>query len=287
MKTTFKTNELAHIWAHRNAPTGKCTSNMHFDGDVFYSYSTAIARHIRNDQGEVAILVNDTSYSTTTAKHQSYVRRAIPDVLVFRIDGIGRGSQLHVSPRELLDHALAKADKCEQKSIKARERKAELLNSSAYWLEKAVQVARFYGLALDDQAAHIAELREMASGYTVDVKARLATRQEAKKAKQSAAYEAWKASEPYNGSFDRGLFPVAFRVEGDELVSTLGARVPLQAARVAYRFVTSKRGQEWRENGETCPVGAYRLNAINEHGVVAGCHRITWAELERLASILA
>jgi len=63
--------------------------------------------------------------------------------------------------------------------------------------------------------------------------------------------------------------------------------VPLQAARVAYRFATSKRAQGWHENGETCPVGHYRLNAINAQGIVAGCHRIAWSEIERLAPVLA
>ena len=39
----------------------------------------------------------------------------------------------------------------------------------------------------------------------------------------------------------------------------------------------------WRRNGESCLVGVYQLDAITNQGIVAGCHRIAWEEVERFA----
>jgi hypothetical protein len=63
-----------------------------------------------------------------------------------------------------------------------------------------------------------------------------------------------------------------------------GARVPLGDAQKAYRFacLMLKRGG-WRRNGEQFKVGDYHLDAVNEQGIIAGCHRIDWQEAERFA----
>lgn len=291
MKTVFKSDEIAHIWAHKSAPHGKSPSNVSFSGDVIYSYSTAMGRHIEH-KGKSAIIYNATSYSNTTAKMQGRLWSAIPSsALVFRVSGQGYGASLRFSAKELFAYYLECAAKQEAAALLPRIRQTTRDShkaQAASYLEQAKAVAEFYGLRkkVDEKAVE----RLAASKARAEKRERIARekREAQERLEQEANYESWKRGIEWKDEyFDARLFPVAFRVEGDELVSTLGARVPLQAARVAYRFAMSKRGQEWRENGETCPVGHYRLNAINEHGIVAGCHRITWAELERLASILA
>jgi len=64
-----------------------------------------------------------------------------------------------------------------------------------------------------------------------------------------------------------------------------GARVPLDEAQRAYRFAVIQRARGWHRNGETFKVGPYQLDAVNEQGVVAGCHRIAWDEIERFAKL--
>ena len=46
-------------------------------GNVLYSYGTAIAQRLRNGK----FIVNETKYSVTTSKAQSYVRYHIPNEL--------------------------------------------------------------------------------------------------------------------------------------------------------------------------------------------------------------
>ncbi len=295
MKTTSK--EIAHIWANKSAPYGKSPGAVSFDGPVIRSYSTAIARHIEH-KGKPAIIYNATSYSVSTTKHQGRIRMAIHghNVPVFRVDGQRQGTDLRLSGDELFTHYLESAAQSlkdsEQPRIRPHTREAHK-GRAASFLEQAQAVAAFFNLRKKVDERAIARLA--ASKAKAEKAARIAQekRDQAERERQREAYEAWinNLPAPVGVYLDARLFPVAFRVETrdgeQELVSTLGARVPLHAAKVAYRFAMSRRGQEWRENGETCPVGHYRLNAINAHGIVAGCHRITWAELERLAPVLA
>jgi len=87
--------------------------------------------------------------------------------------------------------------------------------------------------------------------------------------------------------------PTMLRVEGgqddrgaiiQEMVTSKGARVPLEDAKRTYRFAMLARAKGWHKNGETHKIGAYQLDAVNDAGVVAGCHRVTWAEIERFAA---
>lgn len=287
MKTVFTSNEIAHVWAHKSAPHGRCPSNISFDGDMILSYATAIARHVTH-KGKAGIIVNDTSYSNSTAKHYGKLRSAIPEgVPVFYIGEMPRGTRLDVTPLELFTYAMERAKWNETKASRAKKYAGLWANNAAQWMERAEVVSRFYGLRKKVDWRKVAKLRLDAEEAERQRAIREEKLAEIKRIADQENYAAWKEGYAHTGSFAAHLFPVAFRVEGDELVSTLGARVPMQAARIAYRFAMSKRGQAWRENGETCEVGMYRLNAINEHGIVAGCHRIAWVELERLASVLA
>ena len=63
-----------------------------------------------------------------------------------------------------------------------------------------------------------------------------------------------------------------------------GATVPLAEAEKAFRFVISKRETGWHKNGEKFGIGDFQLDSVNESGVVAGCHRVAWDEIERFAA---
>lgn len=74
-------------------------------------------------------------------------------------------------------------------------------------------------------------------------------------------------------------------IVGGTLETSHGADVPLAHAVKAFRFVklVRERGETWRKNGRTIRVGHYQIDAIDAGGFTAGCHRINWAEIERLA----
>lgn len=116
-----------------------------------------------------------------------------------------------------------------------------------------------------------------------------------------------------NGRFDDVSGGALLRVSGDmgkpetaELETSHGARVPLMHAIKVFRFVKLIREQAqsgkleslngedraclaiaWQRNGRTVRVGHYQLDAIYGNGdFQAGCHRINWPEIERVAKLV-
>jgi hypothetical protein len=55
----------------------------------------------------------------------------------------------------------------------------------------------------------------------------------------------------------------------------------------AFRFVKliREKGGHWQRNGRTVRVGHYQLDSIDPDGFNAGCHRINWPEIERVAKL--
>lgn len=70
---------IAHLWANEKKESAK-SSNFYFIGISIYSYGNhfEVGRIVKNKRGEKAYLLNDKYYSSSTCKHQHYVRSAIP-----------------------------------------------------------------------------------------------------------------------------------------------------------------------------------------------------------------
>jgi hypothetical protein len=103
------------------------------------------------------------------------------------------------------------------------------------------------------------------------------------KAKLAATVAEWRAGKAVDVPYDS---PVVLRAFGGELETSKGARVPLTDAERTFRFISARRQGGWHRNGETHAVGHYQLDAVNEAGVVVGCHRVSWGEIEFFASAM-
>jgi hypothetical protein len=79
------------------------------------------------------------------------------------------------------------------------------------------------------------------------------------------------------------------RVSGDQIESSMGARIPLEHAPRLWRLIQACRGsgRAYARNGHTEHAGTYAIDAISAEGELrAGCHTIPYAELELLARTL-
>ena len=66
------------------------TQNLHYIGNRLFSYQTCIAQWNSEPQGLV-LYINETKYSSSTSKHQSYVRcnlYKVPYITVIKVYGI-------------------------------------------------------------------------------------------------------------------------------------------------------------------------------------------------------
>ena len=283
VKTVFKSAELPHLWAHQLQEFGRNPQGSErFSGKSYYSYGTEIARIIER-KGKRAYLLNETSYSATTSAHQGDVRRAIPNGPVFHIGGIHMGDTLSgVTGAQIFDYAIKQAADCADRAKRARVNKDWHVSRQAEWLDEARAVATFYGLrrVVDNKAVERLQAR-LAKQRAKETKEQK-ERQAALEKHNQEAIVAW--LQGVGGAlFPRTVDKVYLRKVGDSLETSKGVTVPWKDAVRAFKFAL--RHKNWRTNGQVCPIGNYRLDAINEAGIVAGCHRVTWEEVERLAKL--
>jgi hypothetical protein len=79
------------------------------------------------------------------------------------------------------------------------------------------------------------------------------------------------------------------RINGNEVETSLGARVPVSHAKRGLAFVRRvvSSGQEYVRNGHTLHLGHYAIDRIETDGTLhAGCHVIKFSEIENLAPAL-
>lgn len=345
MKTVFRSEEIAHVWAHASAPYGRSPGNLSFDGDAIKSYATVIGRRIRH-KGKTAFVLDRASFSNSTGKSQGRVRDAIPETeKVFSIRNGSRGQSLNFTPATLAkwfeDRAAEIMDRAPSRYAHKR---AEQWREATAAYESAREVLAYFDMGTARLSKKLAERAGKAGEADAILKARavqLAAADKARKARELkertarniagaekyiaggieplrwfdleghaaalatlpddlrrcfvAAVEAgnarlvadWRKGVDVSFPRDAGTF---LRTEGEgndaEMVTSKGARVPLKDARRTYRFAMLARAKGWHKNGETHQIGSYQLDSVNEQGVIAGCHRVTWAEIEAFAALM-
>jgi hypothetical protein len=93
----------------------------------------------------------------------------------------------------------------------------------------------------------------------------------------------WRAGQ-YSGCFYD--VPAMLRIIGDEVQTSRGVRFPISHAKRGLAFVRKVResGQAYVRNGHTIHLGPYAIDRIEPDGTVkAGCHVVSWKEIQRIA----
>lgn len=78
-KRTFADyDEVCHVFAQRTHLEGSSGGNVYFYKDKLYSYGShyVLAEFITNKKGELAVMINNVGYSSSTGKHISMARSA-------------------------------------------------------------------------------------------------------------------------------------------------------------------------------------------------------------------
>lgn len=296
VKHVVSSGEVPHLWFHKVQDSAKNSNgSLYFQGDTIYSYGShfPIAKHITAGK-KSAVLFTTRDYSVTTSGHKSAVRSAIPQgVTVFHVpsvDTLHHTVNLSDYAQRVTDH-LAKCARARGSWRKEYEhtRAVDLRN-------EAREYAKFFGLKLPKIApipaldsTGLAKIKESEAKKSAE-KAAL---ERARKAKQAIfdaeMLERWRNGE-YTGGFHYGV-PVALRLTADktEVETSKGARIPVSHAKRGLRFVRAviEKKEEYRRNGHTLHLGHYAIDRIEVDGTLyAGCHVISYAEIERLAPAL-
>lgn len=281
--------QVAHLWAHKAQPSAK-GSHFYFEGDTIYSYGShfPIARHYKG-----VVLMTTGSYSSTTAKHISYVRYACHHMTVFHVaDPTQKPSSKDVNAYAL------EIDKMVTRAAQARDL-SFLIDQLRLKVDNANLFCEHFGFKTRfSMPANIDELKAKAKINAAKIDAAKIKRQKREEAAAQESIQKWLAGEsitiPYTisrvylrviggiSSLPNGV------IDGDgvpelKMQTSKGAVVPLADAERAFKFCMKMREKGWHRNGETFKVGHYQLDAVNSEGVIAGCHRITWQTIEEFA----
>lgn len=321
VKQVYSTDEIAHLWAHKTQSSARnAQGNFYFEGDTIYSYGShfPIARHVTNKRGQAAILFTTGSYSNTTSQHVYGVRQAIPPGI--RVFSIGRDVRL-TPDKTMFELEYRKAFEKATIAIEAkgtqRRTKAKLFAELTGTISDANNFAMFFGLR---DRLKIPKRFE-SDAFKAEIIEGLAQSERATEAAQRAAdtRRANRNKEWANRSksFDERLplwlagdktvsvrdSPASYlRLRGDEVETSLGARIPADHAVKAMRLIQAlrKRGKVthhpeigggldtlYERNGHTIHLGHYALDKVLADGTIkAGCHTITASEFDRFSEVL-
>ncbi len=242
MKQVYSSHrELAHVWANLseiecNAGVTGRASNCRFSGPAFYSYATVIARHVWH-AGRRCVVINSRSYSNSTAKHHSHIRRALSaqNGPQFALETGGMGTQLDVSGRAIREQYLASAVEQYGKSTRARTYKESHFRWAVECMQKANETAAFFGLRFAPLAIET-EAQQLDALLSLGVKIKKETdaqRRKAEKARREREAAETACREKRNAILAQ-YAPAALtrwrvRVESDSLAESatavLGSRV--------------------------------------------------------------
>ena len=281
MRHIVESREIPHMWVHQTQDWAKA-GNTSFRGPCFYSYSTCIGEYVR--PGLYAI--NERRYSSTTAKHTWGVIRAIPDdAVVVRIQD--PQSREYIWPRdrrdatrELVD-SLRRAEEFRQKAGRARKEYTRDWNELQMqrWLDNAAVLKKEFKLRnkIDQGSIERFEINRRRQERRLTL---------AKQRKVEELKAQWLRDE--TAYFPRGYSGgTLLRVHGNECLETsLGIRMEFDEALRVYRIIKALRARQKWEDNASYPIAGYAVNRVTPEGVIAGCHRVSWAEIERIAGEL-
>jgi hypothetical protein len=329
MRTVFPNREVPHKWAHQTQPHARGSGSVKFKGPAFYSYSTIVARIHSNKRGKL-VLISENRYSATTAKHLGYVRQAISHMDSMTVPHV-TGSRYHDQPltkaqhRENFDHLCQYAAKnliYAKRALQAwRVASAQVVAQDA--LKEAQQYSDFFGLRWKAPAMSVAEWQAARARVERIEKPDLASldkRERARAQRKQSEYARerlkqidreiahalhpdyteecrrtnWRLFDAFN--MDLGCWysipePVMLRLNGDEIETSMGARVPVAEASGVWRAVERARylntqlDRLWIARIANAPrIGDYPLDRIDADGTLyAGCHVIPYDELAAMA----
>ena len=281
MRRIFPSREVYHLWANeRQSEARNAGDTVSFHGMSAYSYAAEIGRIVKREGGRKAFFVNTHSYSVTTSKHQSYLRRAIPSIFpVFRVpsmDFIGNHDAM-------LEHYAAQTAELEGKIKRARTHKDTHLHYMQMVQEELEAYCRFYDLASMGAFAPDAEkYRELMEAAQARLKQAREERAERERIERADDARRWRAGEfvPNIYYHPDTMLRIIGEQGGPAVQTSRGATVPLVAAR---RMVAL-----WRAGRELAGkrIGGYIVRRFDGNVLEVGCHRIDVGEMARFAELV-
>lgn len=285
MRYVLKNNdEVAHYWANQILPRGRNGGHsFSFEGACLFSYREPIALYIG---GTSTCLFSSRSWSITTSHHQSMAHRAsraMREIYVPHLATTEGGMRLeHDKNRQHFEKEFVKVSAWldEPRRKRSREKNLRYLNDV---IETYTDYSNLFGLdwpALDNADAIKQEWAKAAA----EEEARRQREEAEQIAREAEDLAKWRSGEDMR----RWFMATALRVKDSMVQTSQGAEIPVDhATRVWPLLCRIKRsGKVFTPNGHSVHLGVYKLDSFDGELLIAGCHRIPWAEISSIAAAL-
>jgi hypothetical protein len=300
MKTRFNNPELTHVWANQQQDYGQ-GSSMFFEKESIYSYGHHFKiAQIIEFKNKKAVLFNNKSYSNTTNKHQSLVKRSIPSQYpIFNVVYFPSDLESIAAHRDNLNEYLKQAENHKALTKTATKLKEANLNMVNHFLSNFRNYCSFFyihdlskltfaslqGLSIEERYNNIVSwakdyLESDAYQNWLIKKAENEKKKEEKrmieKAEQIQKFRNFAVSSVWGIATNL----LRFNKETDEIETSGGVKMPKSIFFDAYQRLknnTLSIGQH---------IGSYRFNGQEGNILTIGCHKIDIKEVENVVCFL-
>ena len=287
---------VAHNWVNQTNSHGK-GSNFFYEGKSIYShgYHFEVGRIVETEKGNTIVLINSSSYSVSTSKHQGYVRQACNHIESFSVP-LNKDARLpftHYNFVEFFNHygnIVIESSKKAQRSrkygdlhLKDAKKAVEEWNKLKAYFPSLTKGIKKLKLPSDIQIKKLNDKDKLERAKERKEKQNRIIREE----------NAWLNYEKnYVSRIGRCLLRQRqVKVNGnvtsliDEVETSHGARVPMDQAKRFYGVI-----KRFKDNPKACneriKVGNFHLSNLTPNGANIGCHFIAWSEMERFANLM-
>lgn len=291
MKTVFTNSQVAHVFAQQNQPHGRnAEKTFYFEGNILYSYGSHFkAAAIHTVKGQRFALVNSHNYSPSTSKHlhaaRDAVRGLMPYFSAFDVTDLNKTAiDLETDIQCAIDFALAK------KKVESRDSigwatdhiQTQLNNCNEFRAILGKKALKLDAKKMKAVQAHL-EAR-LARFQELNTPAEIERRATEKQARLARKYEK-DIADFRNGARAYSLRDLPFellRIEGDEVITSRGAEVPLTAAKQLHQAIKAGLDVVGKTVGSFTVESLTPFMASKDIVVKIGCHKILLSEANQV-----
>lgn len=283
--------EVAHFWSNQKQESGSCC-NIFFKDKTIYSYGHhfPIASHVFLS----TILFTNRSYSISTSKHISIVRRSISHnkkIISVKnpedcIDNVLLRDTILDNLKDLQEKIIEKIEL----SIKARSTKEEKISSAYYLFGNMVDYFTLRGnnLHKDDRKKYSDYLALMQLSFenkttteaVIQAKINAEIIQKkyaiAQKRKNTKNIRLWKRGENAWVSSPE----IFLRIKNDKVQSSQGAEITIQEAKLLWHALKNNHAILGMK------LSGYTVLSHTPDILTIGCHKLSMAEVNRIGETL-
>lgn len=281
MRNVFTSSDLCHVWANQQQQSGRNSNgSMYFQGSTIYSYGShfPIAKHVRNEQGQRAVLFTERTYSNTTAKHMNHVWMSCKN------DNIINCYRPDCTHDENFKFWAQNAEEFGASKL-AKARKPEKYLKILSDVEKvSTKYAEFFGLELPEYLTAVLSIKDKNEFLQfADKKAEYEKAEKKRKETEQKKQFKEQINKWFNNETDRlyTRYKLDFlRINENRVETTQAVQIPMAIAKKMYQLIKEDK----------ISIGDKVLNyTINEIGkeIKIGCHTFTRAYLLNFGSKLA